>query len=777
MVVELAVKSISQGPRCIQLAVPHIAPSIVLISLLFATTLATGHQQHYSTSSATKLNERQHNSSNHRQPSTKTTALPPRLSELELDSEHQQEGSSVNKGIPDGRNKRDNVPEASTTEITGDDVDFMANLSDVTDVATEATPASNDPRNKSKTVANIDGQQQFYNKSNQAITHQEMQMDPEDMATNVGQTDGLDDRLAAIGLHKQQPGAANDFTVAHEIDTDSDNQPAQRVTHQRQVARRVINRDHDAQNNIAPQLTGDRQVQDQDQQRQQYHGTNGVVYNDDAGDEERNLMKIYEDELIQNLYNRQPVMVGSNSGNNSNNQQQLYNHQQLHYQTRPQNDHMGGTLRNKQTPGKPGATKARLALPQSYQQVASLLPPYTVMKGLNQDIGPVYQTLQDVGNIFMPQQQQQHYLHQNQLASSPKPLRNKITKKRYQIVDDKQHNQTPLVGLEQPLVVATKKSRGANLFRASGSRQHPTIAHEDQLRMGQNQQLSLIPLQMGSNSQILGIIGALPAPQLSVTAPAGSPPTVNPNGYSNARQPIRIGQIAHSDYLNNNNNKNTPSNNNNQQALESDGYSRYLYSPRSQYSGNRNSYQPNAHFNRIGANFLHRTGFVTSPATGPGPGSASSGYQSDDNPPGAQASSVSSSTSEPMWSDSRHQEDDYQQSPQTIQITAVPNGLGLNNGFMNNGWNGGWNGVNGGWNGRQVLLVNRQPQLASQWRDWMLPVAIVLALPLVLGALFLPVMLKSVMFLIQILQMLGLLMPPSQLAGHIASASHNGPAG
>lgn len=146
------------------------------------------------------------------------------------------------------------------------------------------------------------------------------------------------------------------------------------------------------------------------------------------------------------------------------------------------------------------------------------------------------------------------------------------------------------------------------------------------------------------------------------------------------------------------------------------------------------------------------------------------------------ASSSSSATSDPMWPDSRQQNDDeYQQAPQTIQITAVPNGLAPLNG-MNlagvGGWNGGWNGaLNGGWNGRQVLLVNRQPQVAGEWRQWLLPVAMVLAMPLILGALFVPVLLKSVMFLIQILQMLGLLMPPAQLAGHFVSSAHNVSAG
>ena len=151
---------------------------------------------------------------------------------------------------------------------------------------------------------------------------------------------------------------------------------------------------------------------------------------------------------------------------------------------------------------------------------------------------------------------------------------------------------------------------------------------------------------------------------------------------------------------------------------------------------------------------------------------ASSSMNFDDSPNGQSAA-----TSDPMWSDTQNQEDDYQQSPQTIQITAVPNGLvgnGWNNGFVN-GWNG-WGG--GPWNGRQVLLVNRQPTVGNEWRSWALPIAIILALPLVLGALFVPVFLKSVMFLIQILQMLGLLMPPHQLAGHLTgSASHSSTTG
>lgn len=154
---------------------------------------------------------------------------------------------------------------------------------------------------------------------------------------------------------------------------------------------------------------------------------------------------------------------------------------------------------------------------------------------------------------------------------------------------------------------------------------------------------------------------------------------------------------------------------------------------------------------------------------------ANSGGSQFADEPNAQSSITSSAaTSEPMWSDTQNQEDEYQQAPQTIQITAVPNGGFVGNGLVGNGWNGwnGWNGV-GPWNGRQVLLVNRQPQVGAEWRQWILPVAAVLSLPLILGALFVPVFLKSVMFLIQILQMLGLLMPPASLANHLASSSHS----
>lgn len=183
------------------------------------------------------------------------------------------------------------------------------------------------------------------------------------------------------------------------------------------------------------------------------------------------------------------------------------------------------------------------------------------------------------------------------------------------------------------------------------------------------------------------------------------------------------------------------------------------------FSGTTSKYTKNLHGSnqRNMANSQHRIGRV-----------ANSQTNFDDS--NGQSAATSS---EPMWSDTQNQEDDYQQAPQTIQITAVPNGLGVNNGMGFNGMNGlnGWNGWGGPWNGRQVLLVNRQPAVGSEWSRWILPVLAVLALPVVLGSLLVPVFLKSVLFLIQILQMLGFLMPPSQLASHLASSSHNSGAG
>lgn len=191
------------------------------------------------------------------------------------------------------------------------------------------------------------------------------------------------------------------------------------------------------------------------------------------------------------------------------------------------------------------------------------------------------------------------------------------------------------------------------------------------------------------------------------------------------------------------------------------------------FSGTTSKYTRNLHDStqRHTTNSQHRIGRV-----------ANSQTNFDDS--NTQSTQSAATSSEPMWSDTQNQEDEYQQAPQTIQITAVPNGLGVNNGLAGfnglNGLNGlnGWNGWGGGpWNGRQVLLVNRQPTVGSEWTRWVLPVLAILALPVVLGSMLVPVFLKSVLFLIQILQMLGFLMPPSQLAGHLASSSHNPGAG
>lgn len=184
------------------------------------------------------------------------------------------------------------------------------------------------------------------------------------------------------------------------------------------------------------------------------------------------------------------------------------------------------------------------------------------------------------------------------------------------------------------------------------------------------------------------------------------------------------------------------------------------------YSSSSSKYTRTLHGNthRHMTGTPHRIGRVANSATN---------FDDSNNQP------TSATSTDPMWSDTQNQEDEYQQAPQTIQITAVPNGLGVNNGFGLNGFNGGWNGWGGpaGWNGRQVLLVNRQPAFGGDWTRWIFPVLAVLALPVVLGSLLVPVFLKSVLFLIQILQMLGFLMPPSQIAGHLASNSHSPGAG
>lgn len=119
--------------------------------------------------------------------------------------------------------------------------------------------------------------------------------------------------------------------------------------------------------------------------------------------------------------------------------------------------------------------------------------------------------------------------------------------------------------------------------------------------------------------------------------------------------------------------------------------------------------------------------------------------------------------------------------PQTIQITAVPNVgyaaqaggplvrlnnlYGLNNvGYQVNGFN---NGFQNPWQngftdifGRQVVMVTPNAERRQvDWSFWIWPIIAVISLPLVLGALFVPVFLKTIVILIQLLQSLGLLLP------------------
>lgn len=133
---------------------------------------------------------------------------------------------------------------------------------------------------------------------------------------------------------------------------------------------------------------------------------------------------------------------------------------------------------------------------------------------------------------------------------------------------------------------------------------------------------------------------------------------------------------------------------------------------------------------------------------------------------------------QPQPSQSQPQGDLVNQ-PQTIQITAIPNsGLGFNNNpiirIAGNGVApfGALNGA-GLWNngagyldpyGRQVLMVNSERR-QNDWSVWFWPILAIVALPLVLGALFVPVFLKTIVVLIQILQSLGLLLPIANALG------------
>lgn len=115
----------------------------------------------------------------------------------------------------------------------------------------------------------------------------------------------------------------------------------------------------------------------------------------------------------------------------------------------------------------------------------------------------------------------------------------------------------------------------------------------------------------------------------------------------------------------------------------------------------------------------------------------------------------------------QHQQRDLLNQPQTIQITAVPNGgfnsqpivrvngaLGVN-GLVNNGlYQPGYMDPFG----RPLLMLNAERRQID-WSVWIWPLLVAVSLPILLGALFVPVFLKTVIVLIQVLQSLGLLQP------------------
>lgn len=133
-----------------------------------------------------------------------------------------------------------------------------------------------------------------------------------------------------------------------------------------------------------------------------------------------------------------------------------------------------------------------------------------------------------------------------------------------------------------------------------------------------------------------------------------------------------------------------------------------------------------------------------------------------------------------------HTQRDLLNQPQTIQITAVPNNglvngltnqlirinaLGPNNNLLANGFNNMWN--NGYMDpfGRQMMMVNAERRQID-WSFWIWPLIAVVTLPIILGALFVPVFLKTIVVLIQILQSLGLLLPiASALSQQLAQAT------
>lgn len=133
----------------------------------------------------------------------------------------------------------------------------------------------------------------------------------------------------------------------------------------------------------------------------------------------------------------------------------------------------------------------------------------------------------------------------------------------------------------------------------------------------------------------------------------------------------------------------------------------------------------------------------------------------------------------PSASAASQQQRDLVNQPQTIQITAVPN-VGVNQPLVRvNGQPLFSNLLNGGpYNngfldpfGRQVVMLNAERRQID-WSYWFWPILLAVTLPLVLGALFVPVFLKTIVMLIQVLQSLGLLLPlTNALTQQIAKAS------
>lgn len=129
--------------------------------------------------------------------------------------------------------------------------------------------------------------------------------------------------------------------------------------------------------------------------------------------------------------------------------------------------------------------------------------------------------------------------------------------------------------------------------------------------------------------------------------------------------------------------------------------------------------------------------------------------------------------------------------PQTIQITAIPTGNTGNSLIRINGmpllaggaglnqWQPALMGLNGGLLGdpfgRQLFMVGNNQQAERRqidWSVWIWPMLAAVALPLVLAALFVPLFLKTVIILIQILQSLGLLLPlATAISQQLAQAS------